>query len=334
MKKILILQDLSLNGGTRQALKLFDDKDFDNLKIALLKPNFKNILSSIRFIKNAIIFFIYIKKIININFISHKIKATNKLKVITTSKKTLEFIANIDSQYHIHYCQHIEIWKLYESKLFINFCRQKGYPDGKKLSFLIDQFYLNLSSIDKKYLNNISLIKNFYVVSFFLDEFINSINSNCNIFHQKVYPHINKVNLNLPKEKNSVIFFIRGQKFKGDDLIEKIIFSKRLMNIKKYLVLSFIPKKNYLNKINKISNLSVFVKPSDNQLSKLFSKANLLVNASLSEGFGSLPQEALYYNCNVITSNTGWILNKKQSKRLKIIKKHKVNDYIKEIIKF
>jgi glycosyltransferase involved in cell wall biosynthesis len=67
----------------------------------------------------------------------------------------------------------------------------------------------------------------------------------------------------------------------------------------------------------------------DKKLSNLYSMAKIVINASLLEGFGSVPQEGLAAGCQVISSNTGWILDdNSKNLNLHIIKKHRVEDYI------
>ena len=68
-------------------------------------------------------------------------------------------------------------------------------------------------------------------------------------------------------------------------------------------------------------------------LGELFSKSWIVVHPSLSEGFGSIPQEAIQHDCYVISSKTGWLIDHENNEKVKVVKKHSFDNYACEIDK-
>ena len=325
----ILFQDLRQNGGVRQALKLVELDGYINMNIGILVPNLMDFKLIMQFAHDVIYFFVKLKNHNKLIFVRKEMKASKKHRIITTSKKTLNYVCNIESEYHIHYCQHIETWDLYKSNYFKNYCVKKSYPNSSEF-FKITSKKSLFNSNDHKYLNKLYLIKNFLTVSSYLKNILLLFNKTASIKIIKVNPHINLyLKKNITKKNNFCLFFLRGHDVKGDDLIERIIFSHKI-NRPLVIVISYIPNISLLLKL-KLFKIKFYVKPSDNKLSILYRNSAVVVHPSLSEGFGSVPQEGIRYNCKVIASKTGWLVGKKSSKDLKIISKHLFSLYVEEI---
>lgn len=317
--KFIILQDLSLNGGTRQALKLYDSDD--SFRAAIIKPKkFYNPRFIFNFFK---LFYIYKGKF-RFTFIDKPLTPSKNNIVISTSYLTLSYVSDISHSNHIHYFQHIELWDLYKSKYFQNYCVKNGYPDGKKIYEIIK---LHKSSFFDEYLLRIGLIKNFYTVSNFLKDFLINVNKNQNlkINIMPVAPHIGE-NLPVIKKKMYTLFFLRGFPYKGDDMVYKLLKSNIFKH--KYVVFSHYPKLSKIFFLLK-NGINFSIKPSDCKLSKIFNKTNILVNSSYSEGFGSITIEANAYGAKIISSNTGWLVGRFKVNGYRIVKNHRKIDYVK-----
>jgi hypothetical protein len=314
LNTILILPNLSFNGGTRQALELFKDGLVDEVainskNIKSLKDLYKTLIGLCYFRKHGIKYF----------FLKKKIKASSSIKIISTSFETLEWVENISSKYHTHYFQHIEIWDLYSNTIFTNFCKIKKYPNGQELYNLvkkINQF--------NNYLFKISKIQYFYTVSQFLYDFIQCVNPSASIKIKSVSPMIRSSTRE--NKKRWSLFFLRGFSYKGDDIVYSLIKRSEIEN--KFVVFSRLPELSDLRLMRKY-NIKFSVKPSDKKLSQIFSDSKIVFNTSYSEGFGLITIESQLFKCKLITSNTGWIVsNKNKNKNIKVIKQHQPKHFI------
>lgn len=330
MIKILLLQDLRNNGGTRQAMKLVETNGMTNLTIGLIVPNIFGIKPMYQLFKDLYYYFFSQKSFKKLKLISKKLTASEDYLIISTSKKTLLYVSNIDSKYHTHYCQHIEVWELYNSAAFIKCCEDKGYLNPKMLlSFIKNNIYL--SPGDFGYFNSLGRIKSFYTVSDFLKSILSLYNPTASIKNIPVTPHIKNFHgKEIKKISGSILFFLRGNNMKGDNLILKLIFSD-LSQKKIILVLSYRPRSSFIKKL-KIHNIDFYIKPTDIILSEIYSVAETVIHPSLCEGFGSVPQEAIQFNCKVIASKTGWLYNSESSLNIRVVKRHRTDDYVKETI--
>ena len=143
---------------------------------------------------------------------------------------------------------------------------------------------------------------------------------------------------NAPRDHHSLLqLYLDGPKdklfyiFSGDEKLTK------KLSLKKYLKKSFFLDNKSINQIkfaqkkalidtfkkNKISYREFKLKKNNEEtLGELFSKSWIVVHPSLSEGFGSIPQEAIQHDCYVISSKTGWLIDHESHEKVKVVKKH------------
>jgi hypothetical protein len=335
MELAVLIENTKDSGGNRVISLLIQNfkKDKNNLITVLVVArkikNIKDILGQIRDY-----FLSYIKyKSSNCSVMPQfkPINVNNYQKIISTSRRTLDYVSEYDNPKHFHLLQHIEAWKTLNSDFFLNFCIRNRYPNPADLIALVRK---NKNYEDINYLNNLSRIKNIITVSEYLKKCILNINSLATIKVVEPKPHIKKINTyNLKKEKKiyDVLMFLRGTRFKGDEMV--ISLSKKLsLKYKILLVVDDKMKKkaSLLSKNN--TNLKILFSPANNILADAYGNSKIIIHPSLCEGFGSVPQEGLLFGCNVISSNVGWINTSfKVNNKLFVINSHNVKKYIEKI---
>ena len=321
-QKVILIENLYPNGGTRQFLKLLKFENFrDNTVFYLIRRNFNSPKNIIGFIKDYIYAVFHKPRNTEIKLIFNPICIQSDTLYISTSRRTLNFITELDSPNHTHYFQHIEFWEYLNSNEFLEHCTVSGYPSS---SFFSNLFSIQNELLDNDYKTSLPKINNFLTVSKFLYNILKNLNkSNINIM--KVLPHINHPN-KFSKEYDLLLFY-RASRFKGDDMVLKII--NKYKSLLKIVVIAF--NNDIYKKITKNDSIFIHIHPSDSTLGELFSKSWIVVHPSLSEGFGSIPQEAIQHDCYVISSKTGWLIDHENHEKVKVVKKHSFDSYACEI---
>ena len=324
-QKVILIENLFPNGGTRQFLKLLKLYNFkDRTKLYLVRRDFNSLRDILGFIKDYFYAIFHKPKNIKIKLIFNPIHLDKNILYVSTSRRTLNFINDLDSPNHFHYFQHIEFWEYLNSDEFFNHCSTSGYPSP---TYFYNLFTSQNKLLDYNYKINLPKINNFLTVSEFLSKILEKLNKK-NIKIMRVYPHITHTHRYKKKEYDFLLFY-RASRFKGDDMALKII--NKYNDLFKIVVIAF--NNNIYQKISVTKNIFIHIHPSDVTLGELFAKSWLVINPSLSEGFGSIPQEALEHGCHVVSSKTGWLTDTEPNRRVKIIKKHTLDNYTYEIDK-
>ena len=107
-QKVILIENLYPNGGTRQFLKLLKFENFrDNTVFYLIRRDFNSPKNILGFIKDYIYAFFHKPRNTEIKLIFNPICIESDTLYISTSRRTLNFITELDSPNHIHYFQHI-----------------------------------------------------------------------------------------------------------------------------------------------------------------------------------------------------------------------------------
>lgn len=323
-QKIIFIENLFPNGGTRQFLKLLRLNNFKNkTTFYMIRRDFNSIKSVAGFIKDYLYSILHKPENTQIKLIFNPIHLKKNTLYISTSRRTLDFIIDVESPNHIHYFQHIEFWEYLNSDEFMKYCSESGYPSAL---FFAKLFKRENKLLNYNYKNKLPKINNFLTVSEFLSKILENLNKR-NITLIKVIPHI--THSNTCSKTYDLLLFYRASRFKGDDIVIDII--NKYSNLYKIAVVAF--NNNINKKITFNKNIFMYVRPSDVALGELYAKSRLVIHPSLSEGFGSIPQEALEHDCYVVSSKTGWLIEHESSEKVKIIEKHSFENYIYEIDK-
>ena len=245
-------------------------------------------------------------------------------RVVTTGRRTLEFIDCLDSNKHTHLIQHIEAWKSLQSPDFEKESKTRGYLSGVQT---ID-FILKFDDPDEYgYLRRLKKIRKFLTVSKYLSNILREVSPSSHIMVNEPpeisFPY-NKFNEQLTRHID-VVFILRGLRFKGDALTEELInHYKKIPRVKMLVILSGKAKL-------RDRTIEILSKPNDRQLAQVYSLTKCFVAPSLSEGFGAIPREVIQYGANCVTSNTGWIQNSEKHQLLHIVEKHDLEEYVSKI---
>jgi len=108
------------------------------------------------------------------------------------------------------------------------------------------------------------------------------------------------------KEKNTVMGFIRGIEWKGEDDMLKAFAILQEKN--KDICFKIVDPKNLLKKLLKklnikLNNIEILKKHTDEELSSFYSSSDVFVFASHLEGFGLPPLEAMACKTSVVTTD-------------------------------
>jgi glycosyltransferase involved in cell wall biosynthesis len=318
VRYLILFQDLRFTGGVRQAVKLASDLPSAAVTICIVPRVSKNLKNLLGFLKDLLLALRHKPRSVRLRVIFSALSASENEFVITTSKRTLEFVTNPSSDFHIHYFQHIEVWDFLNSSNFLEFCKHQGYPSAESMARLLEKA---LSGKDERYFKSLQNINKFMTVSLFLKDLVLLVNPKASVKIMDVSPHIVSSIQERTGKCDDILFFIRGLSFKGDDMSKDLVKHYSLQPLKINVISS--------NEMDSTcpSNVNIFVRPTDEQVAKLYATTKVVVHPSLSEGFGSIPQEALSFGCIVVGSKTGWLLNAEQQHNLKVIGAHQISAY-------
>ena len=316
----LIFENLRPTGGVRQALVLaLELAQACDVVLCIVRREIISLRSIAGFFKDLVIAYQNKPKGVRLRVLCKPLEAMPARHVITTSKSTLKWVKKIDSPWHSHYFQHIEVWGTLNSIEFERFCESNGYPDSREFGLFLSDL---MDDQEREYLAQLENVRNFFTVSAFLKRFLTERSPGSAITIKSVFPHIRGEKGGSAARDIDLLFFLRGLRFKGDDLTTRLIKYYAAKGKKIAVVVS-------LNLPLPASTETVryFIRPSDSEVAELYSRARLTVHASLLEGFGSVPQEAAALGSAVVCSNTGWLLDDVNDSITKI-SHHRLDDYV------
>lgn len=285
----------------------------------------------------------FLKDVISVNLMYKKLYGSKLLimpalskdyrAIVTTGRRCLEFIDDLSSPNHIHLMQHIEAWRSLNSLNYFEYCKTLGYPTGEDtIKFIISQNHAD----EIEYINNLKKITQFQTVSTFLSDIIKHINPSAVVSVSEPpeisYPIIKFGKVKpLSQRKYDLLIVLRGLNFKGDDIGLALLKSDELKHLKKFVILS--TKKAARMYRNQLGNVEHDCYPDDFHFATILNDSKIVVNSSVSEGYGAVPREAIKYGCLCVTSNTGWIINSIQSEDIYIVYSHIPQNYISQILR-
>ena len=335
IRKILFLvENVVDSGGNRViAIKIKNEIKKGNIvEVAVIQRKLTKPKDILGLIKDIISSKIAYKQANKVFLLNKPIETSNYDEVITTGRRGLLFLQDITESKHLHLFQHIEAWDTLNSDYFFNFCKNNGYPSGSQT---IEVLRENKVIEELIYIYRLSFLKKVETVSLYLKEIIHSLNPKSTVIVNEP-PEIgltNSEDLNIINTfEYDLLFFVRGLKFKGDDLhikLMRIFYSKGLR-----IAIVCSKKRKYYNFIKSdYENCSFFFQPLDLDLYKIYKKSRIFVSCSVSEGFGATVREAYNNGLICVTSNVGWVQNNElfAKDRLHIVKKHDFKEYVSKI---
>jgi glycosyltransferase involved in cell wall biosynthesis len=335
MKVLFIVENAVDSGGNRVIFISIKDSIScgNDVEVAYILRKVQKIKDIFGFFKDYIgMLFKY--RNIKIKLLNQPISSDEYDQVITTGRRCLEFLTDLSSKKHVHLIQHLEVWSTFKSKYFMDLSRQSGYATSSETLKCVVELEC---PEELAYISRLKKVKSFLTVSNYLERILIELNPRANInvseppeisYPLEAYAKKKQAN----KKKYDLLFFIRGLKFKGDELVEEIIKSIIVDQNKLSILVVISGKAKKLELLD--SRITYIHKPSDFEMAKLYSESKILINPSLTEGYGAVPREALLYGCKCIASNTGWLQDTNDSgENLMIINKHSKQLYLDAIYK-
>jgi glycosyltransferase involved in cell wall biosynthesis len=224
--------------------------------------------------------------------------------VISTSRRTLDFVRNLASPRHVHLLQAIEAWDTLNSEPFCRFCVERRYPTPAECVELVRTIGLPR---DVHYLEQIIASRRFLTVSEYMASAIRYAGQSQDVIISE--PKLEIRGTVSPVEKTiDFLFFVRGFPYNGDALA--ITVANALPDRYRIAIVGPRRAKAEFRSLEKHSHGSVVRAPP-----------------------GFIPQEALSFGCAVVASRTGWLFSAKSKSNLTIVDRHDPNIYLAEALR-
>ena len=335
MKVLFIVENAVDSGGNRVIFIKVKESiaNGNEVEVAYILRKFLKIKDIFGFFKDHIGMILRYRNI-KIKLLNQPISSDKYDQVVTTGRRCLEFLSDISSEKHVHLLQHLEVWSSFKSKYFIDLSLENGYASSAETLKCVSTLEC---PEELAYISRLKKIKSFQTVSYYLKRILKELNPVANVDVSEPpeisYPIEEFVKQRkIDKKEYDILFFIRGLKFKGDELVEDLVKALIKGDTKLSIAIVISGKAKKLEMQD--SNIKYIQKPSDFQMAKLYSRSKILVNPSLTEGYGAVPREAILFGCKCIASNTGWLQDYSGSnENLVIIKKHNKDLYLNAINK-
>lgn len=245
--------------------------------------------------------------------------------LISTSRRTLDFVADLDHPAHFHLLQAVEVWDTLNSAEFLNYCGVQGYPGPEACIDVIREIGLPQ---DVRYVGQIAATRRFLTVSEYLELAARYLGCAADdIIVREPIPNIRGASR--VERTIDLLLFLRGFSYNGDDLA--VALANALAD-KPYRVAVVAGRraKPLVKTLIKRGGLSVVYDPPDEALAELFAATRVVAHPSLHNGGGFIPIEALCFGCSVVASRTGWLLTEGKG-RLTVVERHDPVIYLAEI---
>lgn len=247
--------------------------------------------------------------------------------VISTSRRTLDFVLDLASPAHVHLLQAIEAWDTLNSPRFREFCRDRGYPTPEECVDLVRSIGVPQ---DVRYLDQISSASRILTVSEYMASAIHYAGRPEDVIISE--PALDIRGTVGPTEKTiDVLLFVRGDSYNGDALA--LVVANALPDKYRITVVAAHRARAEIKAIQKRDHLSIIHDPSDAALAKLFASARVVIHPSLHNGAGFIPQEALSFGCAAVASRTGWLFSAKSEMPLIVVDRHDPEIYLSEVLR-
>ena len=311
----LLVKNLNLSGGNRVIFSLFDRlQSTPNVELhVFVVPDAKRHIKE--FFDLAACKRRY-GSAASVTRISRPINSENYDVVISTSRRTLDFVLDLASPRHIHLLQAIEAWDTLNSETFRRFCADRRYPAPAECVELVRTVGFPQ---DLRYLEQISSSRRFLTVSEYMASTIRHAGQPQDVIISE--PKLDFRGTISPAEKTiDFLFFVRGFPYNGDALA--IAVANTLSDKYRIAIVAARRAKAELRSLQKHNHGSVVRDPSDAGLAELFAATRVVIHPSLHNGAGFIPQEALPFGCAVVASRTGWLFPAQSKGKLTVVDRH------------
>lgn len=247
--------------------------------------------------------------------------------LLSTSRRTLDFVADLSHPAHVHLFQMIEAWKTMRSDAFLDHCRRRGYPGPGESVALVRELGL---PEDLRYLEQVGETRRFLTVSEFLASAAASLAAAADVEIRVPDRHIRRPGPALQRGIDA-LFFLRGQVHKGDDLALEV--ANAMPDACRVTVVVAPEASRAARRLRRRPGLVTSEDPPPPVLADLLASSRVVVHPSLSEGGGLIPVEALALDCQVVASRTGWLFRAESGGRLSVLDRHDPGLYLAEVLR-
>lgn len=325
----ILVENAKDSGGSRVIFNLVKERVLAGEQVTLLVVlrNIKGLRDLVGQVRDLIACKLRVGFGVAVRLQIQRVRSKKFREIVSTSRRTLDFITSYGDQRHIHLFQHIEAWRTLNSDEFRDFCQLNHYPSGPETVDLIKDIGI---PEDVRYLEVLGRIKRIQTVSCFLKSVVDYLGAASEITVSEPPPHIKGAS-DFCVRDTDVLLFVRGLVFKGDQLSLKLAckLGKRGFKI---MVVAGPRTHNLICKLPQVENIKVLLNPIDDELAKAFARSRIVVHPSLCEGFGSIPQESMQFGCATVASGVGWLHGKSSTENLHIMRAHDIDIYEKKIV--
>lgn len=246
--------------------------------------------------------------------------------LISTSRRTLDFVTDLAHPAHIHLFQAIEAWDTVNSTSFLEYCRDHRYPAPDECIDLVRKIGVPQ---DLRYLDQICEVGRIRTVSGYLDYAIRYAGRPREVVVCE--PELVVRGAGGRAVRNiDILLFLRGEVYNGDAL-SAVIASGFLDKSCRIVVVAARKAKSLVRRIRNQDQVSIVYDPTDGALAELFASARIVLHPSLCNGGGFIPIEALSFGCAVVASRTGWLLSAQSKGNLVVVDRHDPDLYHSEL---
>jgi glycosyltransferase involved in cell wall biosynthesis len=248
--------------------------------------------------------------------------------LISTSRRTLDFVTDLAHPAHVHLLQAVEAWDTVDSTPFLEYCRDHRYPAPDECIDLVRQIGI---PHDVRYLNQIGEVGRIRTVSGYLESAIRHAGRPREVVVCDPGLFVLGAGGRVVREIDFLLF-LRGEESNGDALSVAVINGLQDKGYR-IMVVAARRAKPFIQRINKRDQVSIVYDPSDAALAELYASTRVVLHPSLCNGGGFIPIEALSFGCAVVASRTGWLISAKSNGNLVVVDRHDPNVYRLEVLR-
>ena len=241
--------------------------------------------------------------------------------LISTSRRTLDFVTDPAHPRHVHLLQAIEAWDTVNSPFFLDYCMERRYPSPEDCIDLIREIGLPQ---DVRYLHQIGLVDRIRTVSGYLDSAIRYAGRPSEVVVCEPELFLRGTGGRATRDID-ILLFLRGEPYNGDAL--SVAITDTFQEPCHMMIVAARKAKPFLKEIRRRDKISITYDPSDSALAELYASTQIVLHPSLCNGGGFIPIEALSFGCVAVSSRTGWLLPAKSTGNLIIVDRHDPNLY-------
>lgn len=244
--------------------------------------------------------------------------------LISTSRRTLDFVADLSHSAHVHLFQAVEAWDSENSGAFLEHCRDERYPDGRETIDLVRRIGI---ARDVRYVDQIASTQRFLAVSGYLADAARHAGGPSEVTVR--VPPLTLRGAGGGTERDiDVLLFLRGFVYNGDDVTSALAHELADTRLRVAVVAGNYCRAAQVRALGRRERLTILREPQDGALAALYASARAVVHPSLSNGGGFIPFEALSFGCAVVASRTGWLASAEGGGPLSIMDRHDLNAYL------